>query len=125
MITHDLGVVAETCDKVAIMYAGEAVEYGTLADIFTGENHHPYTVGLFGSIPSLDRGEQAAAPHRGPDAGSYRNCPRAAGSLRDAVTVRRNARSRCRLSMRKTVIRSAAICSAGKKGRCGDGREAS
>ncbi len=53
MITHDLGVVAETCDKVAIMYAGEIVEYGTLADIFTGEEHHPYTVGLFGSIPSL------------------------------------------------------------------------
>ena len=53
MITHALGVVAETCDKVAIMYAGEVVEYGTLADIFTGENHHPYTVGLFGSIPSL------------------------------------------------------------------------
>lgn len=53
MITHDLGVVAETCDKVAIMYAGEIVEYGALADIFTGEKHHPYTEGLFGSIPSL------------------------------------------------------------------------
>ena len=53
MITHDLGVVAETCDKVGIMYAGEIVEYGTLADIFTGEHHHPYTEGLFGSIPSL------------------------------------------------------------------------
>ncbi|MDO5345706.1 MAG: ABC transporter ATP-binding protein [Lachnospiraceae bacterium] len=53
LITHDLGVVAETCDKVGIMYAGEIVEYGTLADIFTGQEHHPYTVGLFGSIPSL------------------------------------------------------------------------
>lgn len=53
MITHDLGVVAETCDKVAIMYAGEIVEYGTLKNIFAGEYHHPYTVGLFGSIPSL------------------------------------------------------------------------
>lgn len=53
MITHDLGVVAETCDKVGIMYAGEMVEYGSLADIFTGEEHHPYTKGLFGSIPSL------------------------------------------------------------------------
>ncbi len=53
MITHDLGVVAETCDMVGIMYAGEIVEYGTLEDIFTGDDHHPYTKGLFGSIPNL------------------------------------------------------------------------
>lgn len=45
MITHDLGVVAETCDKVGIIYAGETVEYGSLEDIFTGEKHHPYTKG--------------------------------------------------------------------------------
>ena len=53
LITHDLGVVAETCDKVAIMYAGEIVEYGSLEHIF---NHpaHPYTRGLFDSIPSLE-----------------------------------------------------------------------
>ena len=54
LITHDLGVVAEMCDKVAIMYAGEIVEYGTLEDIFDGEQHHPYTEGLFGAIPHLD-----------------------------------------------------------------------
>ena len=54
MITHDLGVVAETCDKVAVMYAGEIVEYGSLKDIFSGEKHHPYTVGLFQAIPNLD-----------------------------------------------------------------------
>lgn len=53
MITHDMGVVAETCDRVGIMYAGKIVEYGSLKDIFTGKDHHPYTVGLFGSIPSL------------------------------------------------------------------------
>ena len=53
MITHDLGIVAETCDKVGVMYAGQIVEYGTLEDIFTGDRHHPYTVGLFNSIPSL------------------------------------------------------------------------
>ncbi len=53
MITHDLGIVASTCDDVAVMYAGEIIEYGALRDIFTGDNHHPYTVGLFGSIPSL------------------------------------------------------------------------
>ncbi len=53
LITHDLGVVAETCDKVAIMYAGEIVEYGTLVHIFE-HTSHPYTKGLFDSIPSLD-----------------------------------------------------------------------
>ena len=65
MITHDLGVVAETCDKVGIMYAGEIVEYGTLADIFTGEKHHPYTVGLFGSIPSLTEDSSRLHPIEG------------------------------------------------------------
>lgn len=54
MITHDLGVVANTCDKVAIMYAGEIVESGSVEDIFEGEHHHPYTIGLFGSIPDLE-----------------------------------------------------------------------
>ncbi len=53
LITHDLGVVADSCDKVAIMYAGEIIEKGTVQDIFEGEKHHPYTVGLFGSIPDL------------------------------------------------------------------------
>jgi len=53
MITHDLGIVAEICDRVAIMYAGEIVEYGSLEDIFNAPAH-PYTIGLFGAIPSLD-----------------------------------------------------------------------
>ena len=53
LITHDLGVVAQTCDKVAIMYAGEIIEYGSVEDIFGDRPHHPYTVGLFGSIPDL------------------------------------------------------------------------
>ena len=65
MITHDLGVVAETCDKVGIMYAGEIVEYGTLEDIFTGENHHPYTTGLFGSIPNLQENARRLHPIEG------------------------------------------------------------
>lgn len=54
MITHDLGIVAKTCDKVAIMYAGEIIEQGTVQDIFEGDKHHPYTIGLFGSIPDLE-----------------------------------------------------------------------
>ena len=53
MITHDLGIVAQTCDKVAVMYAGRIVESGTLEDVFTGDKHHPYTIGLFNAIPSL------------------------------------------------------------------------
>lgn len=54
MITHDLGVVAQTCDKVAVMYAGELIEEGTLKEIFTGTDHHPYTNGLFGSLPKMN-----------------------------------------------------------------------
>ncbi len=54
MITHDLGIVAQICDKVAVMYAGELVEQGTVEDIFSPGDHHPYTEGLFGSIPNLN-----------------------------------------------------------------------
>lgn len=52
LITHDLGVVVQNCDYVAIIYAGEVVEYGTLREIYK-DTKHPYTEGLFGSIPSL------------------------------------------------------------------------
>ena len=64
LITHDLGVVAEVCDKVAIMYSGEIVEYGTLEHIF---NHtmHPYTMGLFNSLPSLDKDTDRLIPIHG------------------------------------------------------------
>lgn len=57
LITHDLGVVAEVCDDVAVMYAGRIVEIGTADEVF---NHisHPYTEGLFNSLPNLkERGE--------------------------------------------------------------------
>ena len=53
MITHDLGVVAQTCDNVAVMYAGELIESGSAQEVFGGASHHPYTTGLFGSIPNL------------------------------------------------------------------------
>ena len=53
LITHDLGVVAEMCDKVAIMYCGSIMEYGTLRDIYK-DPLHPYTIGLFGSLPDLE-----------------------------------------------------------------------
>jgi len=61
LITHDLGVVAETCDRVAIMYAGEIIEYGTIEDIFN-EAAHPYTKGLFGSLPSLTTDMKRLSP---------------------------------------------------------------
>lgn len=54
LITHDLGIVSQMCEKVAVMYAGTILEYGTAEDIFLGVNHHPYTLGLFGSIPDLN-----------------------------------------------------------------------
>jgi peptide/nickel transport system ATP-binding protein len=53
LITHDLGVVAQICDKVAVMYAGELIEEGTLEDIYVSKDHHPYTIGLFGALPNL------------------------------------------------------------------------
>ena len=52
LITHDLGVVAEMCDEVAVIYAGEVVEIGTARDIFKHMSH-PYTIGLFESLPDL------------------------------------------------------------------------
>ena len=57
MITHDLGIVAEICDEVAVMYAGSIVERGTLEDVFN-RTQHPYTEGLFNSLPDMEhRGE--------------------------------------------------------------------
>lgn len=52
LITHDLGVVAQNCDMVAVIYAGQIVEYGSVMDVFK-HMHHPYTVGLFESIPQI------------------------------------------------------------------------
>lgn len=64
LITHNLGVVAEVCDRVGIVYAGKIVEYGTLEHIY---NHtsHPYTLGLFGSIPNFDKKVHRLKPIKG------------------------------------------------------------
>jgi len=53
LITHDMGVVAQMCDHVAVMYAGEIVEYGDIRQIMK-QTQHPYTIGLFGSLPNLN-----------------------------------------------------------------------
>ncbi len=65
MITHDLGIVAKTCDRVAVLYSGQIVETGTFEDFFVGQKHHPYTDGLFGSIPSLEGEETRLHPIEG------------------------------------------------------------
>ena len=65
LITHDLGIVAQTCDKVAVMYAGEIVEYGTIFDILDSDDHHPYTEGLFGSLPNLEEEMERLKPING------------------------------------------------------------
>jgi peptide/nickel transport system ATP-binding protein len=64
LITHDLGVVAEICQKAAIMYAGEIMEYGTLEHIYE-DTRHPYTVGLFGSVPNLNEDVYRLKPIQG------------------------------------------------------------
>ena len=65
LITHDLGVVANNCDSVAIMYAGEIIEYGTVEDIFEGAERHPYTIGLFNSSPDRSKKTRRLSPIEG------------------------------------------------------------
>lgn len=65
LITHDLGIVAKICDKVAVMYSGEIVESGTFEDFFLNDKHHPYTEGLFGSIPNIYSDEKRLRPIEG------------------------------------------------------------
>lgn len=83
LITHDLGVVAEICDKVAIMYAGEIIEFGDLEAIYDN-TAHPYTIRLFGAIPDLEKDVDRLEPILGlmPDpsnlAPGCRFCPRCA-----------------------------------------------
>ena len=64
LITHDLGVVADFCDSVAVAYAGEIVERGTARHIFVNARH-PYTIGLFGSLPRLNSTERRLNPIKG------------------------------------------------------------
>jgi len=64
LITHDLGVVAETCDEVAVMYAGQIVERAPVAELFS-RPQHPYTVGLIGSLPRLGERRERLAAIRG------------------------------------------------------------
>ena len=94
LITHDLGVVAEICDSVAVVYAGEIIEYGTAEDIFD-RTSHPYTIGLFGSLPRLSSNERRLKPIKGlmPDPSKIpegcpfaERCPHAADRCLKAVS---------------------------------------
>ncbi len=93
LITHDLGVVAEICDEVAVMYAGRIVEIGSVQQIFN-ETLHPYTEGLFNSLPNLKERGEPLVPIRGmmPDPGNLpegcvfaERCPYATELCRTAV----------------------------------------
>ena len=64
LITHDLGVVAEVCDEVAVMYAGRIVEIGTADEVFN-DIRHPYTEGLFNSLPNLKQRGEDLVPIKG------------------------------------------------------------
>ena len=64
MITHDLGIVAEICDKVSVVYGGHVIEHGTLEDVFD-HTRHPYTEGLFNSLPDLGNRSAKLKPIKG------------------------------------------------------------
>jgi peptide/nickel transport system ATP-binding protein len=61
LITHDLGVVAETCDRVSVMYAGQIIEEASVHDLFSSPRH-PYTLGLLNSVPGYHGGEEIIGP---------------------------------------------------------------
>ena len=83
LVTHDMGVIAETCDRVAVMYAGRIVEIGPVHEVIH-QPPHPYTVGLMGSIPAMDEDARAAAADRRRDAAAERHSRAAAPSTRAA-----------------------------------------
>lgn len=85
LITHDLGIVAKMCDNVAVMYAGEIIESGSVWDIFENKAHHPYTNGLFASLPNLNIDSKRLNPigglmpdpaHLPPGCKFHPRCPR-------------------------------------------------
>ena len=81
LVTHDMGVIAETADRVAVMYAGRIVEIGPVADVIH-RPQHPYTVGLMGSIPSI------GATRRAPARRSTARCRGSTRSRRAARSIR-------------------------------------
>ena len=72
LVTHDMGVIAETADRVAVMYAGRIVEIGPVAEVIRAPKH-PYTAGLMGSIPSIVGDARASGADRRHDAATQRD----------------------------------------------------
>ena len=109
LITHDLGVVAEMADDVAVMYAGQIVERAPVASLFA-RPEHPYTVGLLGSIPQARPEARAPALDRGPRARHGARRPKAAASPRAARSSSRPAAPPCRRwsRWRRAISRAAA-----------------
>ena len=93
LITHDLGIVAQMCDNVAVIYCGEIVEYGSAEQIFDNPEH-PYTKGLFASLPRLDFSARRLTPIKGmmPDPADlptgckfHERCPEATEKCKNCV----------------------------------------
>ena len=117
-ITHDLGVVAEMADDIAVMYAGRIVEFGPKETIFESPQH-PYTWGLLGSIPKLDASrDEPLVPVSGPPAVADQPARRAARSTRAARTCARRTRGSSRRSSRSTAMPATAspACSTAASG---------
>ena len=116
LITHDLGVVAETCERVAVVYAGEIVESGTIEEIFD-QAKHPYTLGLFGSLPNMSKGAERLTPIDGmmPDPSKlpsgckfHPRCPHAdEGCCEQVMTMEKRSGSHY-CSCRKVIAEAAA-----------------
>ena len=83
LITHDMGVIAETADRVAVMYAGRIAEIGPVRDVVQ-HPHHPYTKGLMGAIPTVGAQAEPAGADPGLHAAARRHPARAAPSIRAA-----------------------------------------
>ena len=83
LVTHDMGVIAETCDRVAVMYAGRVIEVGSVGAV-VHRPAHPYTVGLMASIPALRARVDRLGADRRRDAAAERRSRRAAPTTRAA-----------------------------------------
>ena len=101
LITHDLGVVAEMADEVAVMYAGRVVERGSSGAAIFDDPQHPYTLGLLGSIPKIEESADAPAGHR------RARCPR-----RSTLPAGCRFHPRCVFERPRPVARSTRRCAA-------------
>lgn len=117
MITHDFGVVAKSCDKVAVVYAGEIIEYGTIQQVFENPMH-PYTKGLFSAIPNMTTDVDRLSPILGappdptalPVGCKFRpRCPHATQACRNEVpayTLADGHQCKCNLYAAEAVVDS-------------------